>query len=179
MPTRIIGWSRATRTFHGIIKHSSVFAGKRRMKANTLKGIRTAMLAALIVFGGITALFIALGYATKPVTDLQSADVQAKQLLDSVGGTSKVCDEAVQIFKRFGVSKEIFLSPGELIDYPAVAALGTFHSIRPGHPPYLSVRVGSHRDGFFIEIADTNGPGKFPKTRHKLELVESQLFVHR
>jgi hypothetical protein len=140
---------------------------------------RTTILVVIGIFTVFATVVAALIHTTRPVTNLQSAGVQANQLMMSVGGTPKVCDEAIEIFKRFGVSKQIYLSVSELKDYPVVAALGTAHVILPGSPPRLSIRVGSHRDGFFIEIADTNSSSKYPKSLNTLELVDSQIFVHR
>ena len=138
------------------------------------------MLVVILILAVVAAAAVAvLIYTTKPVSDLHSAGVQANRLMANVGGTQKICDEAVEIFKRFGVSKQTFLSAAELKDYPAVAALGTAHVVLPGSPPHLSIRVGSHRDGFFIEIADTNSPANYPKSSNTLELVHSQIFVHR
>src|SRR6266403_2915315 len=111
-------------------------------------------------------------HTARPVTNLESAGVQANRLITSVGGTAKVCDEASHIFKRFGASTEKFLGPSELKEYPAIAALGTAHVILPDSPPRISIRVGTHLNGFFIEIADTNGPGKYAKSPGTLELVD-------
>jgi hypothetical protein len=88
------------------------------------------------------------------------------------------------MFKRFGVSNEKFFGTSELKDYPAVAALaalGNFDGIwiRPDSPPHISIRVGNHLDGFFIEIADTNSPAKYAKSTNVVELMDSCVFVHR
>jgi len=127
----------------------------------------------------IAAAVVIVFFMTRPVTDLESAGVQANQLIASVGGPAKVCDEAGQMFRRFGVSEVKFFDPAELKEYPAIAALGKVRGIWPGSSPRISIRVGTHRDGFFIEIADTNSPAKYPKTSNALELVESCIFVHR
>jgi hypothetical protein len=123
-------------------------------------------------------------YTTRPATNLESAGVQANQLIASVGGPAKVCDEASQMFKRFGVAKEEFFETSELKDFPAIAALAALGNVNgiwiwPGSPPRISIRVGTHLNGFFIEIADTNSPGKYVKSTNTLELVESCVFVHR
>src|SRR2546427_284764 len=81
-------------------------------------------------------------YMTKPEMNAESAGIQAKQLIASVGGPSKVCDEASQMFKRFGVStEERFFNASELKDYPTIAALGEVDGIWPGSPPYIKIRA--------------------------------------
>ena len=130
----------------------------------------------------IAAAVVIVIYTIRPVTNLESAGIQAKQLIGSVGGSAKVCDEAGQMFKRFGVSEmKSFFIPSELKDYPSIAGLGTADRIRiyPGNPPYIAIRIGTHLNGFMIEIADTNSPGKYAKSSNTLELVDSQVFVHR
>lgn len=132
-----------------------------------------ALIAAAVVF---------VIYTIKAVTDLKSAGVQANQLIANVGGPAKVCDEANQMFRRFGISKQkFFFYASELKDYPAIAGLGKIDRIciYPGSPPYIAIQVGTHLNGFMIEIADTNSPGKYPKSSNTLELVNSQIFVHR
>jgi hypothetical protein len=130
----------------------------------------------------IAAAILIIIYTIRPVTDLKSAGVQANQLIASVGGPAKVCDEANQMFRRFGVSKQkFFFNASELKEYPAIAGLGTVDRIciYPGSPPYIAIQVGTHLNGFMIEIADTNSPGKYPKSSGTLELVDSCVFVHR
>jgi hypothetical protein len=153
------------------------------MEPKKARGRRMALFAALIIFAALAAGVLVLIYTTKPVTDLKSAGVKANQLMASAGGTGKVCKEASEIFRRFGVSKQRFFSFSELKDYPAIAALCTPDMDRvclyPGQPSYIAIRVGTHRDGFIIEIADTNCPGKYPASPGTLELVNSCVFVHR
>jgi hypothetical protein len=149
-----------------------------------LIGGRKIVFVLLAIFAMVAAAVLILIYTTRPVTDVESAGVQARKLIASVGGPAKICDEANQMFKRFGESKEKFLETSELKDYPAVAALaalGNFGGIwiRPDSPPHFSIRVGNHRDGFFIEIADTNSPAKYLKSPNSLELLDSCIFVHR
>ncbi len=133
------------------------------------------------VFAVIAAVVVCVIYMMRPVTDLKSAGAQANHLLASVGGPDKVCDEASRMFRRFGVLKQKFLDASELQDYPAIAGLGTVDRIciYPGRPPYIAIRVGTHLNGFTIEIADTNSPDKYPKSLGTLELVNSCVFVHR
>ena len=152
------------------------------MEPKKARGRRMALFVALIIFAALAAGVLVLIYTTRPVTDLKSAGVQANQLIASVGGPARVCDEANQMFKRFGVSElKSFYHDSELKDYPAIAGLGTVDRIRiyPGSPPYIAIQVGTHLNGFMIEIADTNGPGKYPTSPGTLELVNSCVFVHR
>jgi len=135
-----------------------------------------------IIYLTLATLFIVIVvvmYTTKPVLNVESAGIQANQLIVSAGGSSKVCDEASQMFKRFGVSNVKFFNSSELKDYPAIAALGTVDGIWPGSPPYIKIRVGTHIRGFIIEIADTNSPVKHVKSTNMLEVVDSCVFVHR
>ena len=131
------------------------------------------------VFAVLAAGTLVLIYTTRPATNLESAGVQANQLLAAAGGPVKVCDEANQMFKRFGVTKVKFFDAAELKDFPSLNALGMVRGIWPGSPPRISIRVGTHRNGFFFDIADTNSPGKYPKSPDTLELVDSCVFVHR
>jgi len=142
---------------------------------------RKSIVGATLIFAGIVAAVAIFIYTTKPVTNLQSAGVKANELIAGAGGSSKICDEAAEMFRRFGVSKQKFFSFSDLRDYPAIAALGAADRIclYPGSPPYIAIQVGTHLDGFMIEIADTNSPGRYPKSSNTLELVNSQIFVHR
>jgi hypothetical protein len=118
----------------------------------------------------------------KTVRDIESAGVQAKDLIAKVGGPIKVCDEANQMFRRFNVSNvKFFHDSSELKDYPAIAALARPDriSIYSGSPPYIAIRIGSHFNGFTIEIVDTNNPTKYVKSAQSLEIVDSCVFVHR
>ena len=66
-----------------------------------------------------------LACTIRPVTDLPSAGVKANKLIASVGGPSKICDEANQMFRRFSVTNvKFFHDSSELKDYPSIAALG-------------------------------------------------------
>src|SRR3989442_10386640 len=127
----------------------------------------------LLTLGTIAIAIVIVIYTIRPVRDVKSAGVQANQLIANVGGPAKVCDEASRMFQRFGVSKvKSFYNVSELKEYPAIAALGTLDRIRiyPGNPPYIAIRVGTHLNGFMIEIADTNSPGKYVKSPGTLEL---------
>jgi hypothetical protein len=135
-----------------------------------------------LTLAGIAIALVILVYRIKPVTDLKSARAEADRLIASVGGPAKVCDEANQMFKCFGVSKQrFFFNASELEDYPAIAGLGTVDRIciYPGSPPYIAIRVGTHLNGFSIDIADTNRPEKYASSPNVLELVHSCVFVHR
>jgi hypothetical protein len=149
------------------------------MNLKELIGRRKVVFLVFLVFATIAAGLVMLIYTTRPVTNLEPAGVQAKHLITSAGGPAKVCDEANQMFKRFGVTEVKFFDPADLKDFPALTALGTVRGIWPGSPPRISIRVGTHQDGFFFDIADTNSPGKYPKTPDTLELVDSCVFVHR
>jgi hypothetical protein len=149
------------------------------MNLKELIGRRKVVFLVFFILAAIAGGIVILIYTTKPNTNLKSAGVQANQLMAAVGGPAKVCNEASQMFKRFGVSKEKFLTSAELKDYPAIAALGTAQVILLGSPPHISIRVGTHRDGYFIEIADTNSPAQYPHSGNSIELVDSCVFVHR
>jgi len=133
----------------------------------------------LFTFAVIAIAVVIVIFTTRPATSLKTAGIQANQLITSAGGPAKICDEASQMFKRFGISKERFLSASDLKDYPAIAALGESHVILPDNPPRMSIRVGTHLNGYFIEIADTNSPIKYIQSSNTLELVKSCIFVHR
>lgn len=139
-------------------------------------GRRSVMLFTLAM---IAIAILLLIYTTRPATNLQSAGIQANKLITAAGGPAKVCNEANRMFSRFKVSDVKFLDAAELKDFPALNALGTVRGIWSGSPPHISIRVGTHRDGFFFDIADTNSPGKYPKSPDTLELVDSCVFVHR
>lgn len=134
------------------------------------------------IFVTIAAAIAVLIYTTRPVTNLESAGLQANQLIARVGGPAKVCNEANEIFRRFGVSKmKFFFNASELKDCPAIAGLATMDRIciYPGSQPYISIRIDTHLNGFMIEIADTNSPGKYAQSSGALELVNSCVIVHR
>lgn len=121
-------------------------------------------------------------YTIRPVTDLPSAGVKANKLIASVGGPAKICDEANRMFRAFNVTNvKFFYHTSELRDYPSIAALGTPDRIiiYSGSPPYIAIRVGTHLDGFFIKIIDTNGPGTYVKSPNTLQLGDSCVYVHR
>jgi len=152
------------------------------MKPKKSIGSRNIVFVVFFIVAMIAAAIVILIYTTKQLRSLESAGVQANQLIASVGGPAKVCEEANEMFKRFGVSKvRFFFNASELKDYPAIAGLGTVDRIciYPGSPPYIAIRIGTHLNGFMIEIADTNGPGKYVKSPGTLELVDSCVFVHR
>jgi len=119
---------------------------------------------------GVIVAVMTIVFMTKPKTDLRSANVQADHLLAAVGGPTKVCIEANEIFRHFGVAKERFLDPSDLKDYPSIAGIGTAH-ILPGSPPRISIRVGNHINGFTVDIFDTNNPEKHVKSADDIELV--------
>jgi hypothetical protein len=151
--------------------------------------VRSTVLAGLFIFFSIAAGIGILRYALRPVTDVKSAVVQANQLIASVGGPTKVCDEAKQIFKRLRVSEATTrdLTYAELSDCPAIASLGraskfgraAIHGGGGDFPPYIDMRFGSHWNCYWIVIADTNGPAKYPGSTYTAELADSCIFVHR
>lgn len=149
------------------------------MIAKKLLGRRSVVFTVFFVLAAIAAGIAILVHAARPKTDIESAVVRANQLVATVGGPAKVCDEANQMFKRFGVSKQKFLTTAELRDYPAIAALGRWPVIFPGSPPYISIRVGTHIDGFCFVIPDTDSPGKYPRDNRTVELRDSCVFVQR
>jgi hypothetical protein len=142
------------------------------MKSKLIVGV-------LVVFGVFVTIFAGILYTLRLETNLGSAGVEANRLITSLGGPSKICEEANRMFKHFGTSNEKFLNHADLKDYPAIAALGTAHVILPGSPPHLSIRVGTHLNGFFIEIADTNNPDRYPTSPSTLVLAGECIFVHR
>lgn len=149
------------------------------MRVFTQAAFRAAIIVTLVLVAGMVGIFI---HTMKPVTDLQSAGVKANKLVASVGGPSKICDEANKMFQRFNVTNvKFFYYASELRDYPSIAALGTPDriSIYSGSPPYIAIRVGTHLDGFFIKIIDTNGPGTYVKSAGTLQLGDSCVYVHR
>ena len=109
-----------------------------------------------IVFAAVPVSILIIFYISlRPKTDLESAVVRANQLIAAAGGSDRICDEAGQIFERFGVSKEKDLTDAELSDYPAIAALkGHFVIIEPDS--YIRIRFGTHTDGFEFAIPDRN-----------------------
>jgi hypothetical protein len=142
--------------------------------------METTLKVVLFTIAILCIVIVVVMYATKPDMDVESAGVQANQLIASVGGPAKVCDEASQIFKRFGVVSNVkFFNPSELKDYPTIASLGNVDGIWPGEPSYIKIRVGTHINGFIIQIVDTNNPVKYVKSSNTLEVIDSCVFVHR
>jgi len=128
---------------------------------------------------GFFALVVAtVIYLTRPVTNVQSAVPAANRLIANAGGPAKVRGEAGALLSRFGTSDPRFLTSAEIKDYPAVASLGDIFSIWPGAPPYVEIRVGSHLNGFFIDIVSTNGPGHYRKLDQSAEIA-SGIFLRR
>jgi hypothetical protein len=144
-----------------------------------LRLMKTPLKVLLFTLAILCIVIVAVIYATKPDMNVESAGVQANQLIASVGGPAKICDEANQIFKHFGVSKVKFFEPSELKDYPAIASLGNVDGIWPGEPPNIKIRVGTHVRGFIIQIVDTNNPVKYVKSSNTVEVIDSCIFVHR
>lgn len=140
---------------------------------------RKRLPALLLIIGSIAIFFVVHKYITTLVRDIKPARDQANQLIAAVGGPTKVCDEASQIFFRFGISNFRFLTPSELRNYPAIAALGKAQAIVPGFPSTISIQTGTKWNTFFIEIVDTNSVEKYPQNSHTLELIGSRVFIHR
>jgi hypothetical protein len=140
------------------------------------KGSRNLVIAtwAMLAVG-----FLIIAYASWSVRTLRWPAAHANQLIGSVGGPAKVCDEATGVFERFGTQEERVLTSCDLKEYPAIAALGTWTHILPGTPPRISIIVETPWYTYFIVIVDTDGPEKFVKPPHYRELIDSRVFVHR
>jgi hypothetical protein len=138
----------------------------------------------ILVFAAVFLMLFALlafvigVFRFRPRLDVEPMRQQATQLLANVG-PEKVCEEANQIFGRFGTEKLRFFEKADLTDYPAIAALGKVDGIWPGPPAYIKIRIGTHMDGYIMEIADTNSSAKYEPSTNCVELVKSCIFVHR
>lgn len=139
--------------------------------------LRKTALISLIVLVFIALLTALLVY--RPTSDITSAGSDAQLRIEAAGGTEKVCAEANQIFARFGASKLKIFSPSELTDYPAVLALGRVDGIFPGNPPFIKVRVGTHINGYIIELMNTNNYPRLEQPRKGVQLIGSCIAVHR
>lgn len=129
----------------------------------------------LTCFGGVWILKLVF----KPNLDLPSAQVEASKLLTAAGGAKSVLEEADIIFDIHRKSDFKILRSNDLAAYPALATLGSSAVVLSGSPRFLTVHVGTPRDGFFIEIVDTNAPGGYEPSSASAELVERRIYVHR
>jgi hypothetical protein len=139
-----------------------IFAAFYRRKA------RVAILSAVASIGLLISAYGALAYTFHTEMDLGSMELYANRAITKAGGPAQVCEEGKQILERFRTNRDVvnyghtFLSPAELRDFPAVAAVtnqGAFqkaHLFR-GNPPMFTIRFGGHLDGFTMEIVDRDG----------------------
>ena len=104
---------------------------------------------------------------------------QATHLIRTAGGSERICDQANEMFRRFGNARMRILRRADLADYPAISALGTVDGIWPGNPPYIKVRVGTQVRGFIIKIADPSSRVNDIQHSDGVDLTESCISVYR
>ena len=73
----------------------------------------------------------------------------------------------------------MFFRDERLDNYPAITSLGKVDYIMPGKPPYVKIRVGTHLDGYIIQIADTNGNYTLVHGPDTLEIIQSRMYISR
>jgi hypothetical protein len=132
------------------------------------------LVVAIIVFFVIPRLLF-----PRPNLDPVSAGREATALIAKVGGADEVCKEADQLFRRFAVTNVYLFQDSDLKDFPAIAALGQVNGIWSGPPARIMVRVGSHFDGYAINILETNMNTMYRKGTREVEIVTSRIFVSR
>ncbi len=150
----------------------------------TQKLVRHAMTLVVFIVTVVAGLVVAsmiLRYMFGPVVvKPETARAEAIQLIARVGGIAKVCEEASQIFKRFGVSKWYSLNSRETKDYPAIAALTNAGwrgiEIEPYSPAFIQISVGNHQRNYVIIIFESDDE-KSVFTRDALRLEDSCIFV--
>jgi hypothetical protein len=138
----------------------------------------------ILVFIGISVSTCFVGVWTlrlvfKPNLDVPSARVETLKLLTAAGGAKSVLEEADSIFDIHRKSDFKILRSNDLAAYPALTTLGSSAVVLSGSPRLLTVHVGTHRDGFFIEIVDTNAPGGYKPSSASAELFERRIYVQR
>jgi hypothetical protein len=130
---------------------------------------------AIVVFWVIPRLIF-----PRPNLDMPSAIRDATALIAKAGGADEVCKEADQLFHRYPTTNSFYLfQDSDLKDFPAIMSLGRVNGIWSGPPNRIRVRVGTHFDGYAIEILETNLPERYDKSPNEAEIVKSRIFVHR
>jgi hypothetical protein len=115
----------------------------------------------------------------KPNLDLVSAKVKGYQVLKDVGGAEAVLREAEEVFRTHGRFDGKKLNSNDLSAFPTLAKLGDGVVVLSGTPGYLSIHVGTHRDGLFFKILNTNGLYDHKEYAGEEELAEKRIYVHR
>jgi hypothetical protein len=115
--------------------------------------------------------------------------IAAQQLLIKAGSSKLVCEEADKLFQKYKNDSYVFLDQSELkSDYPAIASLGRVYGIEPeepklgafpGSPSYIRVRVGTHFDGFFIDIVERDSAYRYQTGALTLEIVKNRIYASR
>jgi hypothetical protein len=118
----------------------------------------------------------------RPNLDPQSAGRQASLLITKVGGPEGVCKEADQMFSHFGASELRIFSDSDLSTYPTLVSLGEVWRMEPAdmyEPARIVIHVGTHQQGYFIEVWSTNQTRKYEPDSHTVEVMPSRIYVHR
>jgi len=156
----------------------------RGVQSTPRKLIRGSM-AGLLTLGVFLVAGALLVRALRPKHDIQSALMQANQLIANVGGGSKVCNEARQLFKRYESAEEKFVRSSDMVEYPAISALvhanvDGIANFLPNSPPqpHIYIRIGNHRDGYAIVIVGTDVSGKFVQDPAGVKVADSCIFIH-
>ena len=130
-----------------------VFAWSRVMKLV----VRISIILLVCLLG-----LVAVGlWLTTPNLDEESAKAKARALIERAGGIDVVSNEASNLFRRFGHEDRVF-GDDELKDYPHLLSLGTINGIFQGsgfssYPDHINIHVGTHFDGFMIQISEPGG----------------------
>jgi hypothetical protein len=144
-------------------------------------------LAVILCLGvaGIVTLLVKM----RPNLDIPSMNVDARDLIQKAGGTDKICDEADQIFKKYGTESRPEFDSDTLSDYPAINSLRGRHCWMepesasftgwPGSPAMIKVMAGTHFDGYFIDIVPKDSPYKYQMRSGILVIVKDRIFIHR
>jgi hypothetical protein len=122
--------------------------------------------------------FVILRRAMNRSRSPQETKEGAVELLTKAGGADRLCEEADQMFNRFGESNLQSFENSELKAYPCIAELGGQVGIFPDNPACLQIRVGNHADSYFILIYSTNNVKKHLKAPYEMELYNSRVFVY-
>jgi hypothetical protein len=150
------------------------------MMTHTVKFI-TAVVASLAI---LVLLAVVAGRLFLPRHNLdpQSAGRQASLLITKVGGPEGVCKEADQMFSHFGTSELRIFSDSDVSTYPTLVSLGEVWRMEPAdmyEPARIVIHVGSHQQGYFIEVWTTNQTRKYEADSHTVEVMPSRIYVHR
>jgi hypothetical protein len=148
-----------------------------------------------VLWALVIILFLAVGsvatlrWMFRHNMDIPSMIVDARDLIQNAGGTDKICEEADQLFNKYGTKSNTLFTDGMLDDYPAINSLkGRWCWIEPGsssypgwpgEPAMLEVMAGTHFDGFFIDIVQRDSPYKYQMRDGIVVIEKDRIYIHR